>query len=327
MPGRTERFKRLADPQTTQIAHGYAQADPVASFIAPLVPVTSRYGNTITFGKDEFAVIDATRAPRGTIERVSPDFGVKQYSIEQKALASSVAFEEDEEASSAGSRFNLRVLALNHTLGLLAQSWENEVLTMVSNANLYEPTLVTTLATAADKLTSSTSDPELVFEMGKEAVRSQCGIYPNAAVLSPDAYFAIRRHEKIKDRIKSSESPTADVLASILDLPQGIRVARRVKLNANGTLENMFDNKILLFYRPEEELAAGFIPGTTSSRARPSFAYTYGLEGYPVVEEERVDENTREYLSDVIIEQSVQLTGLGVTGKAAAGYLITGVTK
>lgn len=327
MPGKLERFKRLADPVTTNIAHGYAQADPVAQFIAPPVPVTSRFGYTIMFDKAQFAVIETLRATRATIERVSPDFDSKKYAIEQRALSSSVSFEEDEEASSPSSQFNLRSLALNHTLGLLAQSWENNVLTMVSDPNVYEPSLVTNLATAVDKLTSSTSDPEGIFEIGKEAVRAQCGVYPNAAVLSPDAYLAIRRHEKIKERIKTSESPTPDVLASIFDLPQGVRVARRVKLKADGTLENMFDNKILLFYRPEDELASGFTPSPGSTRAKPSFAYTYTLDGYPVVEEERVDENTREYLSDVIVEQSVQLTGLGVTGKAAAGYLITGATK
>lgn len=318
------RLKKLADPVTTELAQGYGQASPVASFIAPPVPVTSRSGYVVKFDKSHFAVIDTKRAPRGTIERISPDVDSEKYMIEQHALTSSVAFEEDEEASSPSSAFNLRVLALNQTLGLLSQSWENEVLTKVSDPSIYEPSLVTTLATEVDKLSSPDSDPEAIIDMGKEAVRAQCGIYPNAMVLSPDAYMAIKRHVMIRERLGTSGTATEEVLAAMFDLTQGVRIARRVKLNADGSLVNMFENKILLFYRPELEVPTGFVPSPSYSRAQPSFAYTYSLVGYPVVEPERVDNNTREYLSDVILEQSVQLTGMGATGKLAAGYLIQG---
>lgn len=319
---------RVVDPVLTNIAHGYANGESVAQFIAPPVPVLFRSGNIIKFDKSHFAVLDTKRAPRTKIQRVSPDYGVEKYNLEQNALAASVSFEEADEARNVDERFRLQSMAVAKTLALLMQSWESQSLALVSDTAQYETSNVIAVA-GGDKISAETSDPEALVDAGKEAIRSQCGIYPNSAIIGPDVYNALKRHPQLRDRIKYTSTASIDesLLAAFFGLTRGVRVAKRLRINAAGDLEDMFANKILLFYAPDGPLAQGFLPMENDFNAVPSFAYTYTLDGYPLVGEERRDEDSGEFLNNIILEQQVILTGLGGTGKAGAGCLLTGVVS
>lgn len=317
---------RVSDPVLTNILHGYGQGESVANFVAPPVSVGTRSGYVIKFDRNHFATLDTRRSPGSNIQRVNPEYNSMKYTVEQHALASSVRFEDAEEAASGEASFNLRVQSLNYTAELLSQSWENDVMTAICDTSQYETSLTGVIS---NKWISDTSDPEADVEAAKEAIRRECGVYPNAALISPDVYNALKRHPALRDRIKytSDASINTSLLASLLDLPQGIRVAERLQLDeSTNTLVDMFHDKVLLFRRPTL-LGGGFVPQPQANRAIPSFAYTYVLSGYPIVEPEYEDKDTREYISSVIYEQSIQLTGLGSTGKVGGGYLMTGVTS
>jgi hypothetical protein len=116
------------------------------------------------------------------------------------------------------------------------------------------------------------------------------------------------------------------MIAAWFDLPRGIRIAKRVKLGANGTLDDMFGDQFLLFYSPEGGIGNGFQPLSYSDQATPAFAYTYSLNGYPIGGVERFDEDRRVYITDVITEQSMQLVGQGATGKVGTAFLAVDVT-
>lgn len=310
---------RIIDPVLSRLAHGYSNPVPgVAPFIAPAVPVPVRAGKVITFGKEQFAIINTRRAPATNIKRLNTAYGLDKYVVEQDALGAEIAFETMEEMANAGNgiSLNLQQLALNQTLNSLDLNWENEVVTLVNQASRYESALTSSPATKFD---ASGSDALAVITAAKEAVRAQCAVYPNSMVIGPRVYSALQLQTQIRESIKYQGrwAATLEDLATYFGLSRGVRVSEKVKLDSAGNMVDLMGDNVLLFYAPP------IVGGGLESNGVPSFAYTYSLLGYPIVTPWRADLDRRVMVADVIREQSVQITGIGATGKAGAGYLLT----
>lgn len=329
MPQNTQLGKlRVSDPVLTTIVHGYSQSESVAPFIAPVVPVTARSGKIVKFGKEQFSVITTRRAPGSTIQRIGVAYSSENYTINQHAAAGEVSEEEYEEAVNSAAQIDLRTAAAIRASEAVMQSWEGEVIATIANPANYE-TSCTLALTGTDKISNPASDPEALVSDGKEAVRAQIGVYPNSAIISPKVFNKLKQHPIFRDRIKytSEGSVNLDLLANWFDLPRGIKVAKRVYLDpTTELLRDFIGDVILLFYSPEAEaIGSGFLPQRGADKARPSFAYTYALNGYPIATPERYDPDRRVFVTDVIMEQSLNLVGLGETGKCGSGFLFTNV--
>ena len=328
----SDRFSKLrvSDPIITTVVHGYAQANNVASFVAPTVPVSTRAGKVIRFGKEAFVLRDTRRAYGSNIERFNVGYSTDSFALDQYAAAGEVVREAYEEALNGEAQINLRNRAAKRGAQAIALDWEREVLTKVTNPALYEASCTIALAGAA-KFSNAGSDPEATVDAAREAIRTQIGQYPNSAIMSSDVFLALRKHPTFRDRIKYTNTGVVglDLLAQWFELPRGIRVAQQVYLNeANNTFVDLMPaGTMLLFYAPEgsmEDPRTGttFMPTEEADRAIPSFAYTYRLSGYPIAEPERFDEDRKVYVTDIIDEASIELTGLGANGKCGSGYLI-----
>lgn len=318
---------RVSDPVISNIVLGYAQADSVAPFIAPVVPVSQRAGKVIKFTKEQFVVVPTKRSPGEEIKQFTSNYTSENYTVDQHAAAGKITEEEYEEALNSEARIDLRASAAQRAAQAVMQSWEKEVIDTVTNSSLFETACTSALA-GTDKFSDSTSDPDVLVTEAKEAVRAQIGLYPNSAVISPKVYNALKNHPLYRDRIKytSSGSVNLEMLAQWLDLPRGIKVASRVYLDpTTGELKDFMGDNMLLFYNPDGGIGTGFTPVDSANRAVPAFAYTYSLQGYPIATPERYDDSTRSYITDVIMETSLQLTGLGASGKVGGGYLFTSV--
>lgn len=319
---------RVNDPVLTQVVHGYSQALSVAPFLAPPVPVNTRGGKIIRFTKEQFVALDTKRAPGSNILRVSTGYENDSYSLNQHALASEVTEEAYQEAINGEAKIDIRTQAILRTSASLMLSWEKEVIQTVTNVASYEPTNQEVLAGTA-QFSDPASDPEKTVQAWKEAVRAQIGTYPNSAIMSTDVFNELRFHPIFRDRIKytSKASINLDMIATWFGLERGIRLAQKVELNeATGELVDVMPpGTMILFYSPEGGLTDGFLPQATSDKAVPSFAYTYTLNGYPIATPERFDEDRRVYVSDVLLEQALELTGLGATGLVGAGFIGTSV--
>ena len=309
---------RVIDPVLTRVAHGFTNPVPgVAAFIAPRVPVATRAGKIITFGKEQFAIINTKRSPATNIRRMFPTYGMGNYSVEQDALGAEIPFEHLEEAAAGttGIALNLQQMTLNAALASLDLNWENEVVTLVNDPAKFESALTSSPATKFD---ATGSDALKVIMAAKEAVRAQSAVYPNSMVIGPRVYAAMQQQTAIQEAIKYQGRWAANLadLATYFGLSRGVRVSEKVKLDANGNLVDLMGDNVLLFYAPEGN------EGLTSNGV-PSFAYTYALQGYPIVTPFRSDLDRRVLVADCIYEQSALITGIGATGKAAAAYLLT----
>lgn len=317
---------RVLDHVVTTVIHGYAQAESIAPFIAPVVPVEARAGKVVKFDKSVFAVYDAQRAPGTRIKRVNVTYDAENFNLTQLAMGGTVTEEEYTEARSSAARIDLRKAAALKATAAVMQSWEKQVVNTITDPTQYESSCTVTLA-GTDQFDDPNSNPErIVFDM-KEAVRSQVGVYPNSAVISPKVYQTLRLHPIFTDRVKytSTTAITLELLAVWFDLPRGVRLAQRLYLDENNKLRDFMDDSMVLFYNPSGDIGQGLTPEPNQDRTIPAFAYTYTLQGYPIATPERFDEDTREYITDVIYEQSLQLVGLGETGKVGAGALIKDV--
>jgi hypothetical protein len=314
---------RIVDPVATTIVHGYANADAIAPFLAPVVPVSTRAGYTVKFTKENFAVLDLSRAPKSNVKRISANFDREPYALQQHAVGSEVPREVYEEALNGPARINLRAQSLKRASVALEQHWENRVISTIYNTANFETSNVLTIA-------GSIASYDATIQNAAELIRAQVGVYPNSAVISPDVYRFIRANAEYKDRIKYTSSKTVNeqAISAWWDLTRGVKVARRQKLNSStGQLESMVPaGTILLFYNPEGGIGTGFTPTNEADAAVPAMAYTYALDGYPLAEEERFDFETKTFITDIIAEQTIQTVGLGATGKCGAGLLIRAIT-
>ena len=315
---------RVNDPVITTIIQGYTSSEAIAGFLAPVVTVPTRAGKVIRFGKENFAVMDLRRSPGGNIKRVSPSFDVDSFFIRQHAIGSEVPREVYEEAVNGAARVDLRSLAAIRTAATLQQSWEADVIENIYNSSAYEAANLVAVAGAV-------ADYDNLIADAQELIRRQIGRYANSAVIGSDVFRFIKRNSVYRDRIKytSSASVNLDMIAAWWGLDRGVKAATRQKLDVStGTLTDMVPaGSILLFYNPEGAVSDGFMAADQADKAQAAFAYTYQLEGYPIAEQERFDEDRKVFVTDLIAEQAIQLVGMGETGKVGAGVLITGITS
>ncbi len=314
---------RIIDPLLTQLAHGYLNPQPgVADFIAPPVPVNARAGQVLQFGKEEFVIKDTKRSPGSDIRRTTPNYAPKLFSLYQDALGIEVPYEFIEEATAANLP-QLQEMALNSVLNQLMLSWENEVLGIATNTANFETSLT---STPSIKWDAATGDPFKDVLTAKEAVRAQSAIYPNSMVISPKVFHALQMNTKIRDQFTPTTSKVLDLtdLANYFGLSRGIRVAEKVKLNSDGSFGDLMGNHALLFYAPPTNATASLSPNNSmANMGVPSFMYTYTHRNYPIVTPFRNDDDRRVIKSEVLYEHQAVITGIGMTGKAGAAYLLT----
>lgn len=314
---------RIIDPILTQIAQGYKQADGVATFFGPAVSMNVRAGRTLVFGKEAFAAQSFLRSPGTNIEKIQAEFGTRSFALRQEAISWSIAEEVAAEAKNGAAAIDLRAFSAKQASERLSQSWEVQVSEKVLDVTQYESGNVLDLATynsGADQFNSPTSDIEVLIDDMKEQVRSQCSVYPNKMVLSPDAFNNLKRNKRIRDFMQRGILVNEKSLAEIFGLDE-IRVARRLKLNQEtGELENIYDNVAILFYQPSGA-TDGFTPLLDANYGTPSFAYTYTLSGYPIATPERFNMDRRVFEGDILVERSFELVGLGSTGRVGAGAI------
>jgi len=315
---------RVIDPILTQIAQGYKNAEGVATFFAPSVSLNVRAGRTLVFGKEGFASQSFLRAPGTNIQKVQNEFGTRSFALRQEAISWSIAEEVAAEAKSGAAAIDLRAYAAKDAANRLMNSWEVQVSEKVQDVTQYEGGNVLDLSaynSGADQFNSPTSDVEVLFDDAKEQVRSQIGVYPNKLVLSPDAFNALKRNKRIRDFMQRGVLVNEKSLAEIFGLDE-IRVARRLKLNQEtGALENIYNNVAILFYHPSAS-SDGFTPLLDANYGNPAYAYTYTLAGYPISTPERFSMDRRVFEGDIIVERSMELVGMGETGRCGSGFVM-----
>lgn len=302
-PGQT----RVVDPILSEHARGYKQAGLIATALFPIAFVGAYGGQVIEFGKEAFRLYNSRRAPGSNTKRIDMGYQGKPYAIIPSALEAKVPRELMRDAAQVPG-IDLASRAVNTVMRSLTLEHEWNAAQIARNAANYDADHKVALVGAA-RWTSPTSTPLEDVRDAREAIRASIGVYPNVAVLSATAFSALQLHPAILERVKytGSDVPTTALLANLFNVKKVVVGEAVVASGQNDDFGDVWGNDVVLAYVSESSQA---------NAEEPSYAYTYAIEGMPMVEEPYWDQNAKSWIYGVSFDNSPVLSGM------AGGYLI-----
>lgn len=311
MPQLSLSQARIINPVLTSVAQGYSNNELIGSALFPQVPVGLRAGKIITFGKEAFMQYAAARAPGENTKRVTFGYSGSDFALVDYSLEGSLPIETLQEglASDKGFSIDGAQMAINGVQNILALRLEIAQATLATTLGNYGvPNRITLSGTGQWSDFSGTSDPILVVENAKDAIRAATGKRPNTMVMGAAVLKSLRQHPKIIDRIKYTgrDVPTIELLAALFGVAR-IYVGEAIQSTDAGVFSDVWGKHVVLAYT---EL------GPLASMGVPTFGYTYNLGGYPVVEEPYYDRNSKTWYFPVTRAEAPVIAG------ATAGYFI-----
>ncbi|MFS2004614.1 hypothetical protein ACEN9F_13410 [Duganella sp. CT11-25] len=300
---------RVIDPVLTSAAQGYTNNEFVGGALFPLVPVAQRGGKIVQFGKEDFMLYATGRSPGQNTKRVQFGYLGASYTLESHSLEGVLPIETMQEASAVPG-IDMGVTTVNKTQNIIALRLEKQRADVARDASKYSASNKVTLSgTSQWSDFSGVSDPVANMETGKEAVRKKIGKRPNVAVIGAAVLAMLKQHPKIIERTKYTgrDVPTLELLAQFFGLA-AVLVGDAVYADDAGNFSDVWGKDVVLAY---VEI------GTLAEQGKPSYGYTYQLDGYPLVEEPYYDRNTKSWIYPVTDEVAPVVAG------ADAGYLIT----
>lgn len=301
---------RVQDPILTEVARGYFSPEaPVADVLFPIVTVAARAGRILSFGPDDFKLVNTRRAPGANTKRIQYGYASEPFSLYDYRLEGTVHREHDEEARNVPG-IDLASGAIRKVQNVMAIERENQAAQIAQNPAMYDTTNKTALSSTS-MWDNPASNPADDIDEAKEVIRQQIGREPNVMTLGPRVLRKLRRHPKLLDKISTSTDRTPlsiEQLAKLFDLER-IVVGKAVVHNGTKFADLWANNAILAFTTP----------GSAADQGSPSFGYTYRLKDRPWVEEPYFENNTVTWYYPTSDAYQAALTG------KAAGFLFSNV--
>lgn len=301
---------RVIDPILTEVARGFESQLPlVADVLFPRVPVNQRAGTIITFGREQFQVINTRRAPGADTRNIQVGYGSEKFSLVDNRLMGLVPVELLEEASAVPG-IDLAAATIRVVQGKMELEREVAAAALARAPGAYAAGNRATLAAADRWSTPATSNPFAVIEVAKEAVRAKIGRRPNVMELGPKVLSALRTHPMVLDKMSTSSDRVPATLAQLQALFEIERIVEGQAIqDVNGTFVDVWGNDAILAY---------VAPRTLQEMGSQNFGYTYQLRSRPMVEQAYWDNSKASWMYPVCDASQTVLTS------ADSGYLITG---
>ena len=306
MPQATPGQARVVDPILSAVARGYRSPQAaVASVLFPIVTVGLRAGRIISFGPDDFKLVNTARAPGANTKRIQFGYAGENYSLVDYRLEGAVPNELQEEASN-GPGIDLSSNAVRRVQNIMALEREKQAADLARNEARYGAGNKETLS-GTSQWSDPASDPFTDIMDGKESIRAKIGERPNVLTLGPKVLTALRTHPKVLDRLSTaSDRPPATLqqLHALFELQQSVE--GEAAYHDGAQLQDVWGKDAILAYTT---------PASMQEMGSPSFGYTYQLEDRPMVEEGYPDRNANSWFYPVTDAYQPVLAG------ATAGFL------
>lgn len=235
------------DRALTNISVAYMQEEKafIADKVFPRIPVRKQSDVYFIYNKGDF-FRDEAKARGGSAESVGGTYGVEAsnpYYAKLWAFHKDVTeqdranYDEPLDADQDATDFVTQKMLIRREVEWASKYFKPGVWTT-------ELTGVTGTPGAGEvlKWTEATSDPITTISNESVKMAAQTGFRPNVLVLSPYAFFALKNHEDILDRIKYTQKGivTADLLATLFEVEE-VHVAWGVVNAANQGEANNID--------------------------------------------------------------------------------------
>ena len=298
---------RVIDPLVTAVARGYeSPKSAVANVLFPLVPVGQRAGTIMEFGKEQFDIVDSKRAPGASTKRVQFGYGSSKFALVDYSLEAIVPNEIQEEAAAVPG-LDLISMYVRKVQDQMALERENEAALLARNLANYAAANKTTLS-GTDLWTNAVSNPFLVIEAARKAIRKKIGMRPNVLELGPEVLSALRVHPLVLGKLSTSTDRTPATIAQLQALFE-IPLIIEGEAISNGATDfnDVWGTDAILAY---------VAPKSMQEMGSQSYGYTYQLTGRPMAEEGYPDRNRKSWIVPYTDARAPYLVG------ANGGFLI-----
>jgi hypothetical protein len=298
---------RVIDPILTAVARGYeSQAPLVANILFPVVPVNARGGTIITFGREQFQVVDTRRAPGADTKSVEIGYGSGKYSLTDNRLMGKVPVEHMEEAAAVPG-IDLASHAVMVVQDKMSLEREVHAASLARAAGAYASGNKATLS-GDDLWTDPDSNPFVVIDLAKEAIRKKIGRRPNFMNLGPVVLSALRNHPMVMARLSTSTDRTPATIAQLQALFEIEQIMEGgAIMDTANSFSDVWGNDAILAY---------VTPKSLQEKGSQNYGYTYQLRDFPQVEESYLDRGKNSFMYPVSGASQAVLTS------ADSGYLI-----
>ncbi|QQS34797.1 MAG: major capsid protein [Ignavibacteriales bacterium] len=266
--------KRIVDPVLTNIARGFTNASHVAVKLFPIVTVSKEGGKIPQFTKEAFKIYNSERAIRAKSNRINPENRTEiDFVLTEHDLEYPIDYREQEE-----DVFPSRLHATTVVTDGISLRLEKLAADIAQNLATYPTGNKVTLA-AGDKFTNTSSNPFVIFDAAKEAVRGKIAQRPNVCVLGPSAFNALKNHPAVLERIKYTQQAiiTAELLRALLDFDE-LYVGDAVYSTDAGVFTDIWSDNAIVAYVPK---ANTDVP---RSYYEPAFGYTLRKRNNPMID-------------------------------------------
>ncbi|MYI20942.1 MAG: hypothetical protein F4121_12965 [Acidimicrobiia bacterium] len=292
----TPASARVVDPILTNVLLGYdLSQDYVFPHIFPHVPVRARGGKIIEFDAEQFMEVDLIRAPGADRMRVRFKRSSKSFALEQRAVDGILELENIQESRTIGIDEQAHHAMAAYDLALLQT--EIDAATLATTTSNYSTSNVTTLS-GTSQWDHASSKPAQTVDDAKVVIKGKIGVYPNTLVVGGDVHLALRTNGDVLDRVKYTGMRRGDVGVNSAALAEYFGVEHYVPAETVkgkiGAFTELWADKAWLGYVP---------PPAMRNMRKPSFGYTYRLNGYPMASPAWFDRKCDSYIFPVTTEE------------------------
>lgn len=300
---------RVVDPILSTHAQGYARPGNVAKKLFPVAFVGAYGGQVLEFGKESFRRYNSKRAPGTATKRLTFGRAGKPYAIVPSALEAIVPREVQNDAQQVPG-IDLATDAIDVVLDVTELEHECDCADIARNAANYDANHKLTLV-GVDRWTG-TGDPTADIGVASEAIRGSIGVRPNLVVLSATAFNACNSNTSILERLKYTgrDSVTVEQLAKLWNVKEVVVGDAVSASGQNDDFGDVWGDDVIVAY------VAPPAGGARRSAAKPSYGYTYAINGMPSVEKPYWDNSSKGWVYGVSNDSTPVLSGM------TAGYLV-----
>lgn len=302
---------RVVDPVLTGIARGFKQPPGmqyISEILFPRVPVQSRAGVILSFGKEDFMVYSTARAPGAKTGRVQFGYASETFSLIDHSLEGLVPVELQQESMNGAAGINQATRAIRGVQRIMELSREVEGAALARTAATYGAQTVTLSGLDQWNSGNVAGDPFADVYVAREAIRAAIGMYPNTMVLGPSVMAALKLNATVLSRTTPTgrDLPSLELLSALFEIDRVV-VGQAIQATDAGVTSDVWGKDVILAYTT---------PAGAEDYGSPNYGYTYQLDGYPYVEEPYIDRNHKSTLFPYTDARRPYLVG------ATAGYLI-----
>lgn len=304
---------RVIDPILTTVAQGYSSPEYVGNQLFPEVPVSASGGQIIEFGREAFQLYSSRRSPGGSTREIQFGYLGRPFALLNHRLQGVVPREQQRDAALVAG-IDMANVGVEGTMQALRLSLEVEQATLAITLGNFPVGNRVTLA-GATKWSAATGTPLADIDTAREAIRAQCGLYPNVLTLSAVAFNACKNNPSVVSRFQYNGQAGTDasqitpaMLAGLFNVKKVVIGAGIYWTDANVAVDIWGNNAVLAFVPEGAE--------HLRSRYKPSFGYTYVMSGHPMAEEPFWDNDKASWKYPIEFERAPVLSGI------TAGYLL-----